>query len=575
MKPISGLVEVSNDLPRERQSELGQGVVGLGPPDLVCLFKHHSKKKGIPYYHHVAGYPMGSEHSIIDYFTTLLKARPKKILGKVRFEIHNAQFFCWNSFENRDIHINIKNRALASMKIAFPEDSSETNKSHKISNLKKNKELWNQLRISSILRFWMAPSPVFRAIFNYPYKNYPALRLLSPPELTTTDIEYILDHHSCSHELDAALACFVVSLSNFKKITKYLTLILPKMPRVICHFISFFPSHTKYSIALSNISKDNYIRFPDDILLAFSCVHHAIEVDDLTICETAIPILMNGIWSSPEACCAMAKLAVYRKNASDALFFANAACYTKKFVSGVPQVLSFISPKLESKKAPRMRPKMIETELVASQTSGHYNLIYQTIVLITSIASSIKVRTMLKNKVEKKTDKKAEKKEKAFLSENHISNLEQHCPVSEMNMLDDLYDPGVLISNIEVPFYIKSLPISSTFMQISTTALNDIQLRDNVMRTKRIESSQDARNVAIIALKLRDPDLYEVSMSALKKMKKLRVISELMKMRLLTGPKWCPLPKSTEVSLSKMTMNESNSLVVMRQLSQGITSTLS
>ena len=318
---------------------------------------------------------------------------------------------------------------------------------------------------------------------------------------------------------------------------------------------------------------------------------------------------------------------------------------------GNANTLECPTPKLESKKAPRARPKAIETELVSSQRSdGHYYLIYKTVVSITSIASSIKIRAMLKSKFgtinnssgnfsnarlqsnssnsninsQKSKDKQSNKHNhhsshnnngsnnsssyissysydsdydsesnynsnsnsntasrnrfstssafnSAFNDEyNSIKNMDyseynEFCgqPTQpESNESSLLYDPGVITDTPEVPHILKKLPMSEYFSEISTAALNDIQLRDTIMRTKKIDASQDARKVAIVAMKLGDAELFDMALNSMKKMKKDIVLAELMRIRTAEGKSWVPILKTTEATqIPKMTINENNAMI--------------
>lgn len=673
MKPLSGLIEISDDMLTERQNIIKEDLIGLGPPELICLYKYQVKNK-FTSYHHVCGFPMGSEESIQEYFNSLLKTRPKKFLGKVRYEISESQFCIWNSFLHYDVRVDVKDKGIKSITIRTPSDYSGKTRNQKVRNTtiptEMNSKAWNELKLSSMLRFWMSPNPIFRSIYNYPYKNSSALRLLTPPNFSDDELRYIVTHHDPSPELEAALASYLISTSNsLKKLKQLLTnIVLPKLPRVFCHFISFFPHSFSSNLSreFSLISNFAYHQMADDIFLAFSSVNFAIEMNDITMCNSAIPILFNSLWASPEACCGMAKVAIYRGSASDAIYFANAACYARKFRMGNPNVLECPTPKLESKKAPRARPKAIESELVSSQRSdGHYYLIYRTVVSITTIASSIKIRAMLKSKFgsisnsnynnnsnninqQNKSNQNFSQKSKekhsnphnhkhskhrnnesnnssSYLSSysydsdyddsdsnynsnsNSNSGPDSHNRFSsisgtnstfndEINSVKNLdlneyidfcgyptqpeskdssflFDPGVITDSSEVPSILKNLPMSEDFSEISTAALNDIQLRDNILRTKKIEASQDARKIAIVAMKLGDSELFDMALNSIRKMKKDVILAEIMRMRVAEGKSWIPLLKTTEASqIPKMSMNEYNAMLLMSQISHGISS---
>ena len=58
-----------------------------------------------------------------------------------------------------------------------------------------DQDVWKELEICSVLRFFKIPSPVFRAVYNLPYYNCSALKLSKPGTLTDQQIQYVVENH--------------------------------------------------------------------------------------------------------------------------------------------------------------------------------------------------------------------------------------------------------------------------------------------------------------------------------------------------------------------------------------------
>lgn len=610
MKPLSGIVELTGNFLQEREMEINNGVIGLGPPDLICLWKSKSKIKNVISFHHLCGFPMDSENDALHYFNILLKMRPKKVFGQVRYDITQAKFCIWNSFSKVDFHISIQNKVIDSITISNP----VTNETRQANPNEIEPNLWRELRLSQILRFWIAPTPIFRTIYTLPIKSYGALRLLNPPKLTEEDIQFIVDNHQPCQEVEFALASFLISksatISNLEHLLK--EIIIPKMPRVLYHFIPLFPNTrgTNLSKTFSVLSNLAYESMIDDIHLACCNVLFAIESENIDSCQSSIPILLNGLWCSCEACCAMAHLAISSGLTTESLFYTNAACYARNYRHGENFIQDLPTPKLESKKAPKSNQKKFEVDFLKSiPSNGHQYLIYRTIVAITTIASSLKVRTILKKKFDftssplSSLSKRSNSIPIVSSSRTNSENQNNQIQIDDQNFSKDstgkliramndveyaefcgqptqpddtsllLYDVGVGTINPEIPFYVKNLPFSTEFSAIANKALDDMQMRDSFMRNKKIDLPDMAKTASIIAFKLCDINLLNLTMSAFSKMKKHKIILELTKMKLLPFQKWEPISKSIqETTVNKMTINEYNALMIMSQLANGIAS---
>ena len=551
MKPISGLIEIQEDAEKDRDALIRTGVVGIGPPDLVFLEKKHSKNRLITSIHHVSGFDFNNDDSFLKYYQMMVKNRPKKMLGKHRYDVNRCIIYSFNSFVGVDLRVEIKEGKILSMKTLSKDGENR--------DPTLDEEFYQQLRISSLLRFWMPSSPIFRALFNYPIKNCSALNLRKPDEnFSGDDIMYIINNHPISDELEGALAVYLISLGDGNKIISYLNKIIHKIPRIILHFIMLLPNDCSLTKEIATISRDCFEAMPDSIHVAYACLNFAIATNNLSLCETAVPLLLNGIWSSPLACFGLALLSLHNNSYEDALYYANASCYSRAYKKGKPEELSlYMGLRFESKKIPKVNPKNIERNFIASQNSGHYFMLYRIIVAIAKAISPASLRSILKSKLSSQEDTSSFQKD---FYDNRI--------FSEVDDLDELYDPGVGTIYPETPFYIKRLNLSKEFYEIASSVLDDIHTRDTIIKTKRLESAHEAKRFAIIAFNLGDIDFFNIAYSYLKKLRKVRALIEILRYKMSYISKYIPFDAAFPIN--KMTMNEHNCFLVIKKLSDGI-----
>ncbi|KAH0787032.1 chaps-domain-containing protein [Histomonas meleagridis] len=536
MDLVSDVPELPGDLLPDRKEMLAQSTSELGPPDLVRIQKTGKNSNFLS--HYVIGTHIEGEKSIRSYHQWMLKNRPKKILGKYKYNITDFVYCCWNSFSNHDVHFKIN---------ANNDFSIEVHTLDKKPPNSDRQKLFKEIRLSAVLRFWMNPSPLFRVIYNYPYKNYPEIRTVIPPKLTSDDLLYIATNHPQSYYVELAISNYLISIGNQIDIESNLHKLIPFLPRVASHVYRLLPNYISFKSRLSEFLIESYRFSPDDIFIAYNCI---ISSPQPINSESFLPILLNSLWASPIACAGLAHLVMKSDDPEDAIFCLNAAFYAKLYHQSE-------APKLEptpvkSKKGARQKPSVFEKELLfSSQIIDNNLIIYQEFTELTKAITPIRLKTILKTK---------------FVSTQdtiHVPSDTEFPIFHKQNEIDNLYDPGVA-SDISVPPVIRNIPLSTEFSRLANIALEDIYFRDQALRTKKIENEGDAQKALFVALRLNNEELYKIAIESLKTMKKMRPVYEVMRLKFKCEPNF-EISKS-----SKLTPKEKSGLITAREVAKGI-----
>ena len=557
MKPLSGYIEVADDLLTERTSQIHRGVVGLGPPDLVQVDKVQPKYSPIAFYHHLCGYKLDSEESVQEYFALLVKLRSKTALKKRRYSVPTCQICCWNSFRSLDVRMTVSDVKIVETKFVGDEDT--------ISEV--DGEIWKELGICSVLRFWTAPTPLFRSLYNVPPLCYPALRMVRPPRLTEEEIVYFVEHHEKSETAELALAGYLVSLGDWNEVRDLLkNVILRKMPRVVCWLFHLLPRNSEVAKRFMKQAKFAYTLYPDDCLLGLTLVQFCADIESVADCEIALPLLKGSMWSSPVACCAMAKVMLMLRRQEDCLYCLNAAFYAKMLHKAPHVCVNTVIPQVESRKAPRGRPNPVEREVFESQKYEIEFFLYETLHEAINVMTLAKVRGVLKNKFRTSKDHSV-----TLGNESMCAEFPPQSPMDDSD-LDFLYDPGVESDN-EIPDVIRRLPLCQQLSRLLSEITEDFATRDATMNGKRWDMSSEIRKALLTALKLQDWQMLHTLAPLVKSTKKLKAIRQLIMFRLASAPRWNSVSRKIakhDVAPHDTSMNEHNALTVVYSLAEGI-----
>ena len=559
MKPLAGYVEVPDDLLQERGLSMRRGIVGLGPPDLIRLDKVQSKYSPISHFHHLCGWKLGSREAVQEYFDLMVKSRPRTALRKPRYTVKSAEFCCWNSFRGQDVRVTVEDGGVTKVTVVDCDGEQE---------MGDEATLWKELGICSVLRFWALPTPLFRSLYSLEIESYPALKMIRKPEaLSEAEIQYFVENHEKSEDCEVAVAAFLISLGDWDVIHRLLkNVVLRKMPRVMHWLYVLLPSDLPVSKKMLKQARLAYTQYPDDDVLALTLVNFCVQADSESDCDAVLPLLKGNMWSSPVACCAMAKVMLMAGRQEDSLYCINAAFYAKTFHKTQHQTVNTVVPRVESKKAPRARPSVIEREVFESQKYDLECLLYETLHDVIKVMTPSKVRTVLKNRFQ------VSKENSIAMGNDGVGHEDVELPVIQDPELDMLFDPGVVGDN-QLPDVIKQLPLCRQMSQLLTTLTEDLALRDVAMKGRRWDTSAEVRKALFVALKLRDWQMVYSLGPFIKSSKKLKAIRQLIMFRLASAPRWNSVSRKiskTELTPKGKSINEYNAMIIMYCLADGM-----
>lgn len=552
MKPISGLIELPDDLLTDRDAQIHREISGLGPPDLVLLEKVKGKNPPIRYYHHACGGKISSADSFINY----LRKLSKKKLGKGKYVVSSGEYCCWNSFRATDVRISMNDMTVSGVKLVNFDGEGTID----------DEKIWEELEICSVLRFFTIPSALFRAVYNFPYYNCSALKLSRPGTLTDEQIQFLVDKHPKSEDVEVALAGLLLSLGDRSRIQNLLeNVIIKKMPRVIIPLYQLLPKRVPFIKNLVEIAKQAYLSYSDDPELAFAFVNMCLDANKPEALEIVLPFIRSSMWSSPYSCCAMARILAREKKTEEAMFCVNAAFYSKTYSSSSRPILTCVIPHRESKSAPKVRPNTIDGELVSSQWNQLQSVVYTTVLDICKTSSPYQILDLLGRKF-------SVSKDSQIMQGNNklcLDDVEHWPPCDE---LDCLFDPGIN-TDTSVPEVIRQLPLCAKFTQYTKDISEDWNMREAIIRGKKLVVSSDVRRGLLVALRMKDWEMLQNLKTSLKSAKKLDVVSELVTFCLSSAEKWASTSKKFSkrvINPKKVTVHEYNALMVMYSLADGI-----
>lgn len=556
MKPLSGYIEVPDDLLSERTSQIHRDNSGLGPPDLIRVDKIQAKYSPIEFFHHLCGYKIDSPASVEEYFALVVKLRSKTAFRVRRYKIRTCKFSCWNSFRSFDVRIKVEDGKICKTKFI-----GESSPGDEI-----DEQTWMELGICSVLRFWTIPTPLFRSLYNISPVSYPALRMVKPPRLSTAEIEYFVAHHERSDSAELALAGYFISLGEWREERELLsTVIIRTMPGVISWMFRLMPSNSILSKKLMKQAKRAYTLYPDDCRLGLTLVQLCEDMDSVSDCEVALPLLRGSMWSCPVACCAMAKVMLLERRQEDCLYCLNAAFYSTTMRKSAHTPVTCVIPRVESQTAPRARPNPIEREVFESQRYDVDCLLYETLHDVVKVMTMAKVRGVLKKF-------RTSKDQAISMGNEDIGKDEPAHPKHLDAELEFLFDPGVERGN-ELPEVIRQLPLCQQLSRLLAQIADDFTIRDATMNGKKWDASSEIRKALCVALKLRDFQMLHTLAPLVKSSKKLKAIRQLIMFRLASASRWNSVSRKIskhELTAHDKSMNEYNALTVVYMLADGI-----
>jgi hypothetical protein len=541
MRPLRGILELEEQQPGEfaaaRSTSLQSRDVGLGPPDLVSLAKSTSKQPAVRHFHHLSGHPVSGVDSVANYYKGLAKMRPKSPFRGFRYELCGADYYCFNSFTQTDFHFKIESGGKVAVLDADADDAT-----------------WQQLKLSCVLRFWLAPSPIFRSFFNLEHAYYPGLRLVAPPALSGEDLTYIVQTHRPSEDVELAVALYLVGTVG-SHIEELLTEVVQKFPAVLSFVWRLLPQKQAF---VTRLAEKVYVSRPDDTQIAFLFVSACVADEQYDQAMPAIPLLLNTMWCCPFSCLAMARLFTKLNRIEDAFACLNAACCARQYQPSQSVELKDSVRFVTSKHSPAAPPNPIELEIIESQVSGLTFWLYKVTAELAIAVSLPRFRANYFGQF-RTTEDIDSAIERASVPGTLVS-------VSDPD-LDDLFDPGVH-GETKVPAFARELPLCRRFVSVASQVLDQLT-QDEMARSKQADV-HDAKTLGLLALKLEDPALFDIVGSTLKKNKQFAMFADLVSARLNQPKAWQTLARMKEQKAKTMTATEFNTWTLFRSLAPGM-----
>jgi hypothetical protein len=552
MKPIKGLIELEepsdNHFASLRAESLRTFRRGLGPPDLVSVRKSAGKQTSRSV-HVLCGLQISGPDSLIQYFKSLERSRPTKAFRGFAYSVSGGDYSCFNSFTGTDVQFSAVSDSHGSFSVQLENSAAPVS----------DAVLWQQLRIASVLRFWAAPTPLFRAIQNLPHAHCDALRMLPVAVLTKDDFVYLISNHPPSRELDIAVSYLLIGSAG-GDFSERLGMAVGQLPRVLPLVWKILPAHLGF---MTPCAETVYRLFPDDTQVAYIFVSCCLEDGDFDRAQPAVPLLTNTMWCCPYSCLAMARLCAFKNEFDDAFACLNAACYARQYqVDAAQRLVQTESGVLHSKSSASPRPGIIEEEAVASQLSGLGYLLYRGVSELARKITPGRFKIMVSQRF--RTMEDVDK----LLNGGSVAPADGAPPDRE---LDLLYDPGVFaLQGFAIPQYVRDLPLCRRFAAVADSVVDDIGKGEAAVTSRQLDGFAETRKCELLALKLEDNPLLEFVGGHVKKHKQLKAFHELLQLRFNQPRMWQKLVKGGELLAKKMTMNEYNAFLLFRALADGM-----
>ena len=547
MKPISGLIELPlTDQIQKRKEEISHGVSGLGPADLVVLTKKGDNTFSTFFY--LSGIPFKDEESVKSYFKELSSKRPHKMLGKFQYSIATIQIFVWNPFSFQDIHITYDK-----------DDNFEAKSIDKESNeLDLTTQIWEEIAIASLLRFWIPYDDLFRSLYNLKRTNCHPLNVPpSVPPFRNDQLQHIFEKLNQSSDSENALALYFLSSLPQRDFYAAISQYRKLCPRLIASILRFVPMTSPIAEKLSDSLILCFYQTPDDITIAKTMVDLSYARHDKTRTGHIVPFLKNTMWSSPVSCMCCARSFITNKKYDEAMFFLNAAFYAREFNLPVKEEYKPQEPDNPSGRAPRPTPRSIEKELIQTQLDDFNDYIHGITYELCDTYGAMRLKGALKYKLPQTADGKS------VVNQFHGNTKNIQDENTCGSELDLLFDPGVT-SQTTIPPSFTKLPLSTNLIDLVNEIVTETQELSQAKRSGSISTQENARYIATMALKSGDKDAFRIAMEYFQKHWRLRPIHFLMEMR-VWSKSGGDLPQMPEYS-KRLTFGEKNALAVVEKL---------
>lgn len=552
---LDGVIEsVNSDLYSLRRQMIKGNVSGLGPPDLIMLTKKTDNPEfpTVKSYHSVSGLTISGPSSFAAYFSTLTNLIPKSILGTPKYSLVEGTCYCWNAFANVDIQITVQNPG--SCEYSYNSDKQV----YVICE-----QTWRELHVCSSLRFWRASEPLFAMLFGNTPIAAPACRLLVPEALSLDDIRYAITELPPSPDADVAIANALIATKNRAQTLALLRELATFSPRLLSIIMKYIPINSPSYPEFASFISECYMAFPDDVQVACAYVDVNITKGSINKCQIVAPLLIASMWRDPQACISLARISMAQGKSEDAIFFLNAACYAREQVWSNPIINLPTYQTTKSKKFYKTDVSQTEQLLCASHFCGPTFNFYRCLAELARDVGIIKLQTMMKYK--------------SFTAKNIVPTNPEMSYYNESKMDNDntldlrnipLFDPGIS-STAQPPVLISFLPTSSKLITAAEYIIKDLSTIETMKRQPQLPTPVDAVRAALTGIRVGDMEIVEI---ALKSMKSVSLLSDLIRMRMLCESQWRNLSCIFHDPPKNSSLNEVNAAFMAKTISLGLES---
>ena len=282
-------------------------------------------------------------------------------------------------------------------------------------------------------------------------------------------------------------------------------------------------------------------------------------------CLNFVPLLLSSMWRDPEACIALARINIAQNRADDAIFFLNAACYSREPAWMSPIINLPVYQTTKSKKFAKSDISPQEQLLCVSHFCGPAFNFYRCLSELANDVGIIKLQTMMKYKSFTAKTVIPKNPELDVFAENPPQSVSHF----DFDLRDEnLFDPGISSSSVP-PALISTLPTSAKLISAAEYVFKDIQLCDSLKRSPQFPTSLDAVRLALSGIRVGDMEAVEV---ALKYIKGVSPFADLLRMRMVCETKWTSLSSLFHEPPKGSTLNEVNAATFAKTLSIGLES---
>ena len=485
MLTIQGLYEIyGQNLAQDRKSMIEEGYNGLGPDDLISITKEESgfffSYKTSHFYHFINGLQIDSPAIFCAYFSDIIHQYQKSTKNKSsfsqNFKITKGRIFSYNSFSKRDVVIAVSNPGQCESKTVNSEDEE----------VPVSEECWNQLRISTLLRFYRGSQPLHNCIFEtHPFVT-PTLVSYTGGKLTIDDFNYIDQHHQISDELQTSLSFALLCSLSFSKVKQFVQKHISKYPLLLSNLIHLIPKTTVFGEYFYNtLVKSIYQMMPDDVEIAINLALFHLDHGNMNESLHFVPLLKASIVSNPKSGACLSRICIAHKKYHESLIFLNATANALSYSN--PQY-SLFNQKHKVTSPPNTipyGPSICELQLMNTPISGPDYLFFAEIARLMETIGEEKYMKALSNMNPKSSNKMQQNFENQppSIQTNKPKKIKNGDNQSEKDCLY-LYDPGIECDNLNCGNF-ENLPFSDLLYKTSHQVKESIRLKNEILQNQK------------------------------------------------------------------------------------------